>query len=121
MWGGNWGLGEGVRGVGAGRVGRGLEPSKEAGEEEEKERGGGRGDRGGRVFKGSSREAQATLSLEKRSCLHVKASLGSLIKTGIVLGLNVLMSPSPGPLAIAGGGGGVIGPFSLPYCLSRYS
>lgn len=48
----------------------------------------------------------------------MKASLGSLIKTGIVLGFNVLMSPSPGPLAIAGGWGGWdIGPFLLSYCL----
>lgn len=68
MCGGNWGLGEGVRGVGvrgvgAGRVGRGLEPSKEAGEEEEKEGGGGRGDRGG------PESSKAPLERHKPLCL----------------------------------------------------
>lgn len=65
-----------VRGVGAGRVGRGLEPSKEA-EEEEKEaeekegEGGGKGDRGG------PEPSKAPLERHKPLCLLKKMVLSA--------------------------------------------
>lgn len=66
-----------VRGVGAGRVGRGLEPSKEAGEEEEKEAEEKEREGGGKGGPGGPESSKAPLERHKPLCLLKKTVLSA--------------------------------------------